>query len=252
MLSWGLDTGSEWRVLEGAFGTPGKRHEYWHLLHDATSPPAQAWLHAAPCVDLELGQLLFGESEQEGIAREVASVARTDLIMRLRGFFAGACASAELSLRAAHEAWLWQAFAAASERAWSGTLSFEICLDHQALQLVLGGDLVAILVPLAPAAVPPESPAVPLRDAMARQTVALRACLEEVELSLGSLRGLRSGDVLRLPHAVGQPLAVLGPSGTRVCHGWLGGSAGQRALQLAPAPDDASADQNQTTNRSKS
>jgi len=240
-LAWGFETGSDLCTLAGDLDEAEAGVGGWELLQEAQHAPAQAWINAPSGLDLELGRLLFGADGQEGIACEVAGVARSDLILRLHGFFAGAGASTGLLRRAGHHELLWPVFVAAAQRPWSGAVGIELRLDSHRLRLLLGGDLVAMLVPLAPPSVPVDAASdarpVALREALARQTVDLRACLNEVELSLGSLGDLRNGDVLRLSHTVDEPLAVLGPSGATVCLGWLGGRTGQQALQLAPCQE---------------
>jgi Type III flagellar switch regulator (C-ring) FliN C-term len=248
-LAWGFETGSDLQTLAGDLTVPEAGVGCWALLQEAQHAPAQAWINAPSGLDLELGRLLFGADGQDGIAREVAGVARSDLMLRLHGFFAGAGASTGLPQRAGQREHLWPVFEAAAQRLWSGALGIELRLDGHRLSLLLGGDLVAMLLPLAPpsmsADAASDSRPVALREALARQTVDLRVCLNDVELSLGSLGNLHSGDVLRLSHTVDQPLAVLGPSGATVCLGWLGGRAGQRALQLAPRQEVSHFNKNQ-------
>lgn len=83
----------------------------------------------------------------------------------------------------------------------------------------------ALLAPLAPVA---------YRAVLAPMPLRLEVGLGSTEVTLGSLRTLAVGDVIRLPRRADEPLAVHGPEGQALLAGYLGTQAGHLALELAP------------------
>lgn len=74
---------------------------------------------------------------------------------------------------------------------------------------------------------------VDLLQAMATHVLQLRAELNEVELSLGQLQGLRVGDVVPLTHHLETPANIASQDGRTICLGWLGQQSGHVAVELA-------------------
>lgn len=78
---------------------------------------------------------------------------------------------------------------------------------------------------------------VPVLHALAKAPVRLEVRLAPLDIDLGSLVSLGLGDVLRLGHAVDEPLHVVAPGSPTdadpLCHGWLGERGPRVALELA-------------------
>jgi flagellar motor switch/type III secretory pathway protein FliN len=62
----------------------------------------------------------------------------------------------------------------------------------------------------------------PALEASQRTAVQLPVMLGEVEIAVGSLLALNTGDVIRVPRPIDQPLDVLGPDGDVLFNGYLG------------------------------
>ncbi len=77
---------------------------------------------------------------------------------------------------------------------------------------------------------------VPLRQALASRVLPVRVELSACELDLGSLEGLRIGDVVPLPHRLDAPLRVATGSDVQLCAGFLGSHSGFKAIELAREP----------------
>ncbi|HEX7640600.1 MAG TPA: FliM/FliN family flagellar motor C-terminal domain-containing protein [Burkholderiaceae bacterium] len=73
----------------------------------------------------------------------------------------------------------------------------------------------------------------PLPDALAATRARLSAELDGVEITLGQLTTLHSGDVLTLNHKLAQPLKIYTTSRHVAALAYLGKQEGQRAAQLA-------------------
>lgn len=125
-----------------------------------------------------------------------------------------------------------------SSGAWSGDLPLHWSWGGLAGRWWLTGDVVATLLPRSPATTIEARPKVPLGKALAGQTVAVQVGLSSVALRLGDLASLSEGDIVRLPHALHEPLAVsLAAGHMPLCAGWLGQRHGLKALELAPASE---------------
>lgn len=80
---------------------------------------------------------------------------------------------------------------------------------------------------------------VPLWDAVAPIAARIRAELRPVELSLGAIHALRTGDVVELSHALDTPLQARTEQGALLCEAFLGKSGGHRAIEVLSAPSQA-------------
>jgi hypothetical protein len=132
--------------------------------------------------------------------------------------------------------------AALIRRPWSGALVASLPWCGRDMALLLTTDLVSSLLARqrgrAPAARPADqTPLVPLFQVLKGEGVALRIELAEMEVDLGTLAGLRQGDVLRTSHRLDAPLLLTGPGeAKRVirCIGHLGRQGEWRAIELLP------------------
>jgi hypothetical protein len=91
----------------------------------------------------------------------------------------------------------------------------------------------------------PRASLAPLDHALAGRKLRLRVELSSCELDLGSLEGLRIGDIVPLPHALDAPLLVSTVQDVQVCLGFLGRQAHYKAIELtreAPAEREAQID----------
>ncbi|HYD79897.1 MAG TPA: FliM/FliN family flagellar motor C-terminal domain-containing protein [Paucimonas sp.] len=98
-----------------------------------------------------------------------------------------------------------------------------------------------VLVPSAslPGAAPGGSttalgPTTGLIEALSGLPVKLTAEVGEAELTVGHLRMLAVGDVVRLNSRLDQPVNFIGPNGKTVCRAQLGTSKGRRAVEVKP------------------
>lgn len=163
-----------------------------------------------------------------GIAHAVAAKARTALAEALQsglGLDAGAG-------EAAPEAALF--------KPWSGSALVSMTVPgRSALAVLLNSACVrSILGPGAgrKATSQPQQAAgaiVPLAQALADRRLPLRIGLSPCELDLGSLEGLRVGDIVPLAHSLEAPLLVSTAQDVQVCAGFLGRQGGLKAIELA-------------------
>ena len=227
----------EWDIAAGPAGEAAFDEApsfSWH----AVGPGLWWAMDGAP--QAALASALFGEQgsgaqREERLADRLADAAWED-------WWRTACAALDLvepagmALRA-HP----QADEAASHalRPWRGGLALGLPWCGQRLMLLLDGDLVArwsgnrgLAVQAAPPAAPPT---VPVLQALAARGVALRVQLAPFEIDLGSLAGLRVGDVLDTGHALEHPLRVHGTDATAVpmCDAWLGRQERRVVVELA-------------------
>ncbi|NVE01854.1 FliM/FliN family flagellar motor C-terminal domain-containing protein [Massilia sp. BJB1822] len=102
------------------------------------------------------------------------------------------------------------------------------CVLNDALVAQLGG------AALPPAAAPPLG-RVDYRQVLAGTALRLPVSVGGAELSLGSLRTLAPGDVIRLDALADQPLRIAGPQGGALLAGYLGLAEQSVALEVLPA-----------------
>lgn len=120
--------------------------------------------------------------------------------------------------------------------AWSGDVVLHWrwkCLEGL---WAMSGACVARLVPPSVVSSPMPTPQVPLGDALSDHVLRVQADLSPVSLRLGDLASLGIGDIVRLNHALDQPLSLSLPGAAGLlCAGWLGQRNGHKALELTPA-----------------
>jgi hypothetical protein len=119
-------------------------------------------------------------------------------------------------------------------RPWSGALlvSLPLCGD-----VLLDAALVRAVLPARPVAAGAagaRAPLVPLHRAAAALTLPLQVRLEACEVDIGNLQDLQPGDVVRLPHRLDAPAAVVGRDGQPLFGGYLVRRRGRKAVELAP------------------
>jgi hypothetical protein len=201
---------------------------------------ASAWVAGTDGPVARVEEVMFSRGQgaaagpaTTGVASAVASTAWGELARRLRE---------SLSLDLADEP-------SASPEAstfthWSG--SVVVTLHGAAgtsLSILLNGASVLSLLPSTPATPSPSdkvSSARPsltrLDGALAARKLPIRVELVGCELDLGSLQGLRVGDVIPLAHPLDAPLLVSIGQGTPLCVGFLGRQAGAKAIELVREP----------------
>jgi hypothetical protein len=194
---------------------------------------AAAWIAAGePVVDLR--DLLFGAppgapSRPPGIAEAVASRAWAALLNGLR-----ACLALDPGADDAQPGPVlfrpWSGCVAVSVLL-AGTLPQSLLLNAECVRSVLGerarhrGTRQTREQRLA---------LMGLEKALANRKLPILVELEGCELDLGSLKGLRVGDIVPLPHRLNMPLLVSTTNNARVCAGFLGRHSGLRAVELVP------------------
>lgn len=134
--------------------------------------------------------------------------------------------------------------AALIRRPWSGALVAVLPWCGRDMALLLTVEFVSAFLGRlrgrVSAAQPPRkapAPLVPLFQVVKDEGVALRVELAEMEVDLGTLAGLRQGDVLRTSHRLDAPLLLTGQGqAERVtrCIGYLGRQDDWRAIELLP------------------
>lgn len=128
-------------------------------------------------------------------------------------------------------------------RAFGGALLAHLPWCGQSLALLMDGDRVGQAlkrsVVQVPSAVESPRPAVaPLPDVLSRHALPIRIELQSIDIDLGSLAGLRIGDVLCTGHRLDEPLNVRAPSPDHdaepntLCDAFLGRQTRWRAVEL--------------------
>lgn len=184
------------------------------------------WDAPADLVD-GLASSLWGAEISSPIARALAQACREDLASRLRSF---------LSLSAPGDR---QAAIRPVLHRWSGAVlattgwGVRLLLEGPVLQALLAASGQELLrTDSRPASRRPA--AVSVAESLARRRVGLRVQLAACELDLGSLQDLRTGDVVRLAHAVDAPAIVADLAGQPVFGAFLARRQGRKAVELAP------------------
>lgn len=118
-------------------------------------------------------------------------------------------------------------------RPWSGAVALvQSCWGREMHILMRSAEASNLLPHRAPATSRSATPLVPVWHAMASAPLQVRAELAPVELTLGSIKGLRIGDVIELPHPLDRSLAVKTISGEPICDAFLGKVGNNRAIEL--------------------
>jgi hypothetical protein len=175
-----------------------------------------AWIHCPPALADVVGQDLFGAAPVSSpIARHVVAACIASLQLRLSGLVAG-------SPHGHRPVPAPQALAA-----WSGW----VCVTLSAGGMVLLDDRSARAL-MAPVRVPRREPLRTMVEALGGSGITLQVQLHACELDLGSLQDLRPGDVLRVPHSLDDPAAVVDADGRAVLRGLLVRSGSRKAIEL--------------------
>ncbi|RYF15893.1 MAG: FliM/FliN family flagellar motor switch protein [Comamonadaceae bacterium] len=221
--AWGLD-------LAGAgatFAVSGPHADIERATLLGRRGDAAAWMLGGAALLHRIHLLLFGCERSIGtIAEEVALACEKDLLARLR-------AATGLAAGEAH--------AVPPDRCrqpWSGwvqaqlPLGIGILLSPEAVASTLQG---TDLDP-SPRGDREAAPLAPLRDALSTSAFELHAELEGCEVSIGALRELQRGDVLRLRQRLDAPAVVRERDGSVLFSGFLVRRGARRALELARHP----------------
>jgi hypothetical protein len=174
---------------------------------------------------VQLARALFGAAEAcTPVLAEVVAMCRADAHARLADALQLARCDGE-----GPPAGAW--------RPWSGALLASLPMGWRVL---LDAALVRSLLP-PPAREAPATPAplVPLQRAAAALALPLQVHLEGCEVDIGSLQDLRPGDVVRLPHPLDAPAAVVARDGQPLFGGYLVRRRGRKAVELVPATEAA-------------
>ena len=223
----------------------GERELAWRPLLDASVPEdAQAWVGTSDRAADELERHWFGAGAARGLAADAARQALLALHDGLRVALTTAHSPSEaMQMSLGGQPSLRTAIPATHGCAWSGALTFGWQIAGAAIRLHIGPDLVAKFDTRVQSgsAASPSGGLVPLPVAARDLRIRLRAELVGVQLSLGELASLRTGDALRLEHRLDAPLTVVSAAGESICAAVLGEHSGRRALRLLPAPEGLSA-----------
>ena len=187
-----------------------------------------------------LREALFGElpvspgaRDGQRIADELAAECWAEQRAALQALLDDALAGAP-DVAPAELAHAWQRWSGAVmvEARWFGT-AWRVLLDATAVRGLLRAVNLRRPVRVAESRAAP----LPVLRALAKTPVGLQVRLAPVDIDLGSLMSLGLGDVLRLGHAVDEPVHVVSPGASidaaPLCHGWLGSRDGRVALELA-------------------
>jgi hypothetical protein len=223
---------------------PDREKASWVCL--GTRGDAAAWIQVRTEPRAEAFEMLFaieailaggGAAGQEGIGQAVATRAWAALADAL-------CAALELAPGEGQSHPDGESF-----KPWSGCVVVSLAgagrlprtlLLNAACARALLGPLAA--APAMDASRKSAAALVPLAQALAGRKLPLRVELSSCELDLGTLEGLRIGDIVPLPHSLEAPLTVSTAQDVRICTGFLGRHAGFKAIELArEAPADREA-----------
>ena len=230
----GAHTGAVTSECAQAHERPERQASVWVPL--GRRGGAAAWIDTRGGPEADVLDEIFGadagggarQHGQEGIAHSVAARAWAALAENLRG---------ALALDAAEDALgpdalcfkPWSGAVLVSAR-YSGRLPRTLLLNAECVRALLasqGDDPAATRRPPAP-----RETMVPLAQALAARKLPIRIELSPCELDLGSLQGLRVGDIIPLSHSLDAPLFVSTAQDVPVCGGFLGRQAGFKAIEL--------------------
>jgi hypothetical protein len=228
----------DWAALDGLPGA------WWAMLSRGVE--AGSGLRRRRAVTDALHQALFRETASERVegsrlADELVQSAWTDWQRRLAERLGGEGHGPREPLGAPTDA-KDSAAVGLLFRPWSGALQLVLPWCGQELGVLLDVQRVAAFLkrpegrPTAGQAVARNAvPLVPIYDVVKSKPVALRVELAEMEIDLGTLAGLRVGDVLRTTHGLDMPLRLVtpAPGGGPSCAGYLGRQGDRRAIELA-------------------
>ena len=213
---WDVSVDSVAAVVCGSAADTAADSHAWHLLGQRGD--ARAWVHWSGNEARELARCWFdGDAADTPVIADMVQACMEDA----RHCLARALRLAESKAEAPPARELFSR--------WGGGVTASLCWGG--LLLLEPGVLDALVTRVRP---PHAAPAlVGIGKALAGTELALRVDLQGCELALGSLRSLRAGDVLRLPHRVEAPATVVDARGQAVFQGWLARSRGRRAVELA-------------------
>ena len=124
---------------------------------------------------------------------------------------------------------------------WSGACVIRTKICGQDAIFILNDLMRKVLVPIVSAEMPSNqsqhkssmsAAKNSIADAIGEYKVDLNVRLSAVEIDIGTLEQLRTGDVIPLPHALSEPFRVFSAGGEYICDGFLGKVAEQKALEL--------------------
>lgn len=123
---------------------------------------------------------------------------------------------------------------------WSGAVIVSLHWCGQDMKILLGGMEVEAFLrqrhAIAPARTVPHAAVVPVWEAVSALPCTVRAELEPVELSVGTIKGLRVGDVIELSHPLDRPALARTAAGELLCEAYLGKAGAHRAIELMRSP----------------
>lgn len=221
--AWGLE-------LAGAGGTrvvAGAHAEIGCAALLGRRGEAAAWMLEGAALLHRIHLLVFGRERSIGtIAEEVALACQKDVLARL-------CAATGLAASEAH--------VPPPERCrqpWSGWVQAQLPLG---IGMLLSPEAVASTLQGADVHPSPRRdreavPLAPLGEALSSSAFRLHAELEGCEVTIGALRDLQRGDVLRLRHRLDAPAVVREREGRALFSGFLVRRGARRALELARHP----------------
>lgn len=186
----------------------------------------QAWLLSPAAGEAKLARLLFGAGG--AVAGDVAAECARDLADRLAAVFGPAAGISSSMARDVPLPGLGQPWSGALHAELPGTPGWSLLLGPEAVQAWcrqagLQGD-----------ATPTQrDPLCSAADALGRRGLALEVRLSGCELGLGELQGLRVGDVVRLGHALQDPVRLVDGEGRGVFDAYLVSQQGRKAVELA-------------------
>ncbi|WP_145979323.1 FliM/FliN family flagellar motor switch protein [Ramlibacter tataouinensis] len=186
-----------------------------------------AWIAPAGHPQQGVRSLLFGRepATRETIADVVACRAWDELLGRLRSGLRQQDAL-DASPPDAH---LHRPWSGAVVVTFGGQASWRLLLEAACVGAV------AAPLPTAERGATHRPALVPMQQAIAPHPLPLCVEITGCDLDLGSLAGLRVGDILPLPHPLDRPLMVSMTGGTPLCNGFLGRQGSLKAIELAPA-----------------
>jgi hypothetical protein len=161
----------------------------------------------------------------EGIAQSIAARAWTELANSLRETLA--LDPAELAGPAADSFKVWSGCVVVSTPG-SRRMPRNLLLNAECVRALLASQGRGVAAP----ASWPRMTLTPLAHALVDRKLPIRVELSACELDLGSLQGLRVGDIIPLPHSLDAPLLVSTTQEIPVCAGFLGRQGGFKAIEL--------------------
>ncbi|WP_420997918.1 FliM/FliN family flagellar motor switch protein [Cupriavidus sp. 30B13] len=246
-VAWDLD------VAVSAFGNAGDIVLPPVLRSELAWAPLETsglWVGCADAPVLSVRRALFGHEETEAWQHgdERDGTLTTDVANEAWRALGGALAGVFLVPEDDRNFPVAVTYPVAQRKPWSGALMAVISVrGSMSVQfgLHVPPELTRVSAPKSPRPGLPSRARIaltPVAAALGSQPIALVVTLADIELDLGALLAMQTGDVVTIPHSLQQPMTLAvrhanGGAGEPVAHAFLGAVHGTKAIELVGLAD---------------